>query len=395
MDQKLDLSLPAVPPAPAGERIETHARGLAGLIAAQESAVVYHRSDRLTAMVIVINGRVVDAVSESRTEVLKGVDVLDELGDLNIAELQVIGVSPRLARALPVYWRAPGATSEIVSALVKPGRRGAILASSPTHGTGVIVFDERGIVASFRDGSLQAGETIDEIFDDPETVIAPRVEMQAGRQLADLHPTTDVEEPEPEPIADQAPQPTPTEPVPEPVAESHPEPAPSPFGGFGGFTDAPRPGDGPVPSLDPPPMGAFPGTPAAEPAGYGAPAGFQPPEPVAGGYDPGAAGSFAGWNPGAFEQHQPATAPDSPFGAPPVDPQLDQRRQAIVDLLQRELGRHAESVSPPFKTAPTLSALEGAAQALAGQNVRLISPTRMQNLSQQATAIARGEQPPA
>jgi hypothetical protein len=41
-----------------------------------------------------------------------------------------------------------------------------------------------------------------------------------------------------------------------------------------------------------------------------------------------------------------------------------------------------------------MDALEGAAQGLAGETVRLVSSNRMQNLSLQATAIARGEQPP-
>jgi hypothetical protein len=86
--------------------------------------------------------------------------------------------------------------------------------------------------------------------------------------------------------------------------------------------------------------------------------------------------------------------PSSPYGPPAAEAELEQRRRAIVDLLQRELGRHAESVSAPFRTAPTLDALEGAAQGLARETVRLVSSNRMQNLSLQATAIARGEQPP-
>jgi hypothetical protein len=35
MDQKPELSLPAVPPPPNGERVEIRARGLAGLTTAQ------------------------------------------------------------------------------------------------------------------------------------------------------------------------------------------------------------------------------------------------------------------------------------------------------------------------------------------------------------------------
>jgi hypothetical protein len=343
MDQKLDLSLPAVPPRPTGDPIEVRARGLAGLIAGQESAVVYHRSDRLTSMVVVLNGRVVDAVAQTATEVIKGLDVLDELGDVPVADLEVIAVAPRLARAIPVYWRAPGATKELVGALVQPGRRGAVLASSPTHGTGIIVFDERGIVASFAEGEMREESAIDEILDDPATVIAPRVEPRAGQKPVDLHPAEVA--PEPAPVAPG--------PAPAPAPPSQFEAAPAAGGQAGQFQP-----------------------PAISPASpYGAPG-----------------DAFGAWGPSDFVSPSVPTA--SPYGAPAAASQLDQRRQAIVDLLQRELGRHAESVSAPFRNAPTLEALQGAAQALAQETVRLISPTRMQNLSLQATAIARGEQPP-
>ncbi|MGH7921919.1 MAG: nucleoporin [Candidatus Dormibacteraceae bacterium] len=375
MDEKLDLSLPAVPPAPAGERIEPHARGLAGLIAAQESAVVYHRSDRLTAMVIVLNGRVVDAVAETRTEVVKGVDVLDELGDLAIAELQVIGVPSRLARALPVYWRAAGANREIVDALVRPGRRGAVLASSPAHGTGVIVFDERGVVASFVDGEMR-DEAIDLILDDPATIIAPRAEPQHGRKPVDLRPTQVEDEPQPAAqvaAAELEPQPEPVPETPQPLATAHE--ATMPADNPAAADPAPsNPGNSAVPSF---------GNPPQVPSGGGFP---QPPE-----VNP--APSFGGWSTPGFGENDPTAPAPSPFGSAPVEAQLDGRRQAIVDLLQRELGRHAESVSAPFKTAPTIDALQGAALALATESVRLISPNRMQNLSRQASAIARGEQP--
>ena len=379
MDQKLDLSLPAVPPPPEGDRIEARARGLAGLIAGQESAVVYHRSDRLTAMVVVLNGRVVDAVAQTKTEVIKGVDVLDELGDLPVGDLQVIAVTPRLARALPVYWRAPGATKELVGSLVQPGRRGAVLASSPTRGTGIIVFDERGIVASFADGQMRDEHVIDEILDDPATVIAPRVEPRPGRKPVDLHPTQ-VDE-EPEPVEEAAREPEQPPPAPEPVgAAAEPQPA-NPF-------ESQPPSGGPHEGFGGPPAG-FPAQPdqgggQQKQAGEFHPPAVSPSSPYG---PPGDA--FGGWGPGTFGQ-----GPTVPVSSPYSDAQLEQRRQAIVDLLQRELGRHAESVSAPFRTAPTLEALQGAAQALARESVRLISPTRMQNLSLQATAIARGEQPP-
>lgn len=391
MDQKLDLSLPAVPPPPDGERIEARARGLAGLIAGQESAVVYHRSDRLTAMVVVLNGRVVDAVAQSKTEVIKGVDVLDELGDVPVADLQVIGVPPRLARALPVYWRAPGATKELVGTLVQPGRRGAVLASSPTRGTGIVIFDERGIVASFADGQMRDEHAIDEILDDPASVIAPRVEPRAGRKPMDLHPGQ-VDE-EPAPVEEEAPEPgpVPARPEPGPVPD-RPEPVSArPEAPPGNPFESRPPGESRYEGFGGRPSGF----PSAPDQGTQAPAGEFHPPAVSPGSPFGSPGDpFGGWGPGSFGQSSPTVPVSSPYGAPGGEPQLEQRRQAIVDLLQRELGRHAESVSAPFRTAPTLEALQGAAQALARESVRLVSPTRMQNLSLQATAIARGEQPP-
>lgn len=362
MDPKPDLALPAVPPAPSGERIEARARGLAGLIAAQESAVIHHQSDRLTAMVIVLNGRVVDAVAQTNTEVVKGVDVLDELAEVPVADLEVIGVSPRLARALPIYWRAPGATRELVGTLVQPGRRGAVLAVSPTHGTGIVVFDERGIVASFVGGEMRE-EAIDELLNDPATVVSPRLEPRPGTKLPDLRPGPVEEEaapaataptaPPPVEAFHQPPTPSPREAVPGAGFESPPS-----AGVYGGFGGAP----------------AYPSQPGDQFGGWG-PSGFAP-----------------ATTPPAAPSPSSAPAPGA-YGAAP-DPQLEQRRQAIVELLEHELGRHAESVSTPFRTAPTVEALQGAAQALAQESVRLISPTRMQNLSLRATAIARGEQPP-
>jgi hypothetical protein len=379
MDQKPELSLPAVPPPPNGERVEIRARGLAGLIAGQESAVVYHRSERLTAMVIVLNGRVVDAVADTNGEVVKGVDVLDELGEVPVAELQVIGVAPRVARALPVYWRAPGATKELVTTLVQPGRRGAILASSPTRGTGIVVFDERGIVASFVNGEVRE-EAIDELLDDPATVIAPRVEARPGGRLMDLHPAEVEEEPElhAPAAAEVAARPAPAAGVPDsppPSAFDAPAPGPDRYAGFAGA-----------------PAAGYPAAP--DPPGYAPPGEFHPPAAGPGSPFGGPGDPFSGWGPSGFAGTGAGAPAPAPYGTPAGEAELEQRRQAIVDLLQRELGRHSESVSAPFRTAPTVDALEGAAQGLAGETVRLVSSNRMQNLSLQATAIARGEQPP-
>lgn len=176
MADKPQAALPAVPPVPHGEQVESKARALATLIASMEGAVIHHRSDRLTAMVIVVEGRVIDAIAETQDGVVKGVEVLDELADVPMTELKVTRVHGRLARVLPAYWRAPGAAREVVQGFLRPGRRGAIAVTAPS-GTGVLLFDEEGVVASYRDGEHSPGtDALEELLDDPQAVISARAD---------------------------------------------------------------------------------------------------------------------------------------------------------------------------------------------------------------------------
>lgn len=172
--------LPAVPPAPRGEQVRSRARGLATLIAGLDSGVIDHRSAELAAMVVVVEGRVIDAIAQTPQAVVKGVDVLDELIEVQVDALQVIRVEPRLAHVLPAYWRAPGAAREIVRSFIRPGRRGAIAVAAPS-GTGVLLFDENGVVASYRDGEQKPGsDALDELLADPDVVLSARTDAPAA-----------------------------------------------------------------------------------------------------------------------------------------------------------------------------------------------------------------------
>lgn len=327
MDAKPELAFPAVPPPPEGDRLEPRARGLAGLIAGLDSAVVYHRSEQLTAMVIVIGGRVVDAIAEGGGEVVKGIEVLDELSDVPVATMQVVGVEPRLARSLPVYWRAPGATREVVEALVRPGRRGAVVVSSYTHGTGMVVFDEKGVIATFLDGE-QREDALEAVLADPDAIVSARAEPQ--------------------------------------TAESGTEPAPDRWRG----------------TPTPEPVGAGPEDYSSSPRSW-----VPPGQPRTAEYAQEYAGSTA-YAPGPTQQYPPPPPDEGADG----NGALEQRKQAILDLLQRQLGRHAEAVATPFRSATTTEALIEAADGLRGAQVRLVSSSTLQSLAQEAGSIARGDQ---
>jgi hypothetical protein len=197
-DAARPAALPAVPPVPLGERVQPKARGVATLIAGLESAVIDHQSDDLRAMVVVVNGKVIDAVAETRDGVVKGIEVLDELADLGVNDLKVTRVEARLAQVIPAYWRAPGASREVIQSFIRPGRRGAIAVTAP-RGTGVLLFDEKGVVASYRDGAQQpGGSALDELLDDPDVVLSARSDAMppgASEAAATEHPPAQAEPP--------------------------------------------------------------------------------------------------------------------------------------------------------------------------------------------------------
>jgi hypothetical protein len=204
---------------------------VATLIAGLESAVIGHQSNELRAMVVVVNGKVIDAVAETREGVVKGIEVLDELADLGVNDLEVTRVEARLAQVIPAYWRAPGASREVIQSFIRPGRRGAIAVTAP-RGTGVLLFDEKGVVASYRDGAQQpGGSALDELLDDPDVVLSAR---------SDAMPPGAFESPAEQPPAQaEAPPPRPQAPPEQPQGggfqparppQPPPGPAARPFG---------------------------------------------------------------------------------------------------------------------------------------------------------------------
>lgn len=248
-DEAKQAALPAVPPVPLGERVQPKARGVATLIAGLESAVIDHQSESLRAMVVVVNGKVIDAVAETRDGVVKGIEVLDELADLGVSDLQVTRVEARLAQVIPAYWRAPGASREVIQSFIRPGRRGAIAVTAP-RGTGVLLFDEKGIVASYRDGAQQpGGSALDELLDDPDVVLSARSDaMPPGSSENATEPPPQTQnqqhhlEPPARPQAPLEPPPSSGFPPARPPQPPQQGPAPRPFG------PPPAPNAGPPPA---------------------------------------------------------------------------------------------------------------------------------------------------
>jgi hypothetical protein len=205
-----------------------------------QSAVINYRSEELDAMVVMLEGRVTDAIGETPRGVTKGIEVLDELASIEVNSLEVIKVDSRVARALPAYWRASGAAREVVQSFIQPGRRGAIVVNAP-GGTGVMLFDEEGVVASYRDGeSKPGGDALDELLADPNVVLSARADAMPQRSASLTSPNTGGERPAPAPTAPPRPAPTP------PPARP-PQPATSPI--------PPPPPTGPPPGMPPAPTG--------------------------------------------------------------------------------------------------------------------------------------------
>jgi hypothetical protein len=337
-DAKPSAALPAVPPAPRGERVQPTARGLATLIAGLDSAVLSHRSEGISALVIVLEGRVIDAVAEAGRGVVKGVEVLDELTEVEVGALEVTRVEPRLARVLPAYWRAPGAAQEVVQSFIRPGRRGAIAVAAP-GGTGVLLFDEQGIVASYRDGEHKPGTgALDELLADPNVVLSPRADAMPATQ----GPSTDGRST----TAAQAPPPPPsTAPAPPPSVSPPPQAPPQ--------RPEPRP---PLSQQVPPP-----------------PLRTGPPPPP-----------------------QPGPPPPPPPGRPPLSAEgspVEARRQEIVELVRARLQRLAGPVEEPFQNAKSIDDLLAASERVRTMQLRMVNPLTLQGIAEDAAAIARGERP--
>jgi hypothetical protein len=151
--------LPVLPPVPAGPEPFFRARGLAALIAALDDAIISQRAPAGDAIVVVVGGRVLDAIAVAAGRPpLVGLEALNVLGPADPANLRAAAVDRRLALALPCYWREADRLPPIsarwvdpaglVQAMIRPGRRGAIILRSPID-LGVVLFDEAGLVAAY------------------------------------------------------------------------------------------------------------------------------------------------------------------------------------------------------------------------------------------------------
>jgi hypothetical protein len=187
--------LPVLPPVPAGPEPFFRARGLAALIAALDDAIISHRAPTGDAIVVVVGGRVLDAIAvPAGRPPLVGLDALNVLGPADSANLRAAAVDRRLALALPSYWREadrlpPISThwidaTRLIEAMMRPGRRGAAVLRSPTD-LGLVLFDEGGLIGAYSQSRPEPGglNTIAPLLASGETVIHARIADagQAGR----------------------------------------------------------------------------------------------------------------------------------------------------------------------------------------------------------------------
>ena len=185
--------LPVLPPVPAGPEPYFRARGLAALIAALDDAVISYRAPTGDAIVVVVGGRVLDAVAvPAGRQPLIGLEALNALGPADSPYLRAAAVGRRLALALPSYWREPDRLAPIstrwvdgagmVEAIVRPGRRGVVVLRSPTD-LGVILFDEGGLVAAYSQGRPEPGglQVLAPLLTDTETTIHGRIADASGQ----------------------------------------------------------------------------------------------------------------------------------------------------------------------------------------------------------------------
>lgn len=190
--------LPVLPPVPAGPEPFFRARGLAALIAALDDAIISYRAATGDAIVVVVGGRVVDAIAvPAGRPPLVGLEALNVLGPAESANLRAAAVERRLALSLPSYWREPDRLPPIparwvdpaglVAAMIRPGRRGAIVLRSPTD-LGVVLFDESGVVGAYSQSRPEPGplDTVSALLAGAETVVHARIADASGQ--ADGHP---------------------------------------------------------------------------------------------------------------------------------------------------------------------------------------------------------------
>lgn len=179
--------LPVLPPVPAGPEPFFRARGLAALIAALDDAIISHRAPTGDAIVVVVGGRVLDAIAvPAGRPRLVGLEALNALGPSDSANLRAAAVDRRLALALPSYWREadrlPPISSHwvdparLIEAMMRPGRRGAAILRSPID-LGLVLFDESGLIGAYSQARPEPGglDTVAGLLANAETLIYARI----------------------------------------------------------------------------------------------------------------------------------------------------------------------------------------------------------------------------
>ncbi|HYW25294.1 MAG TPA: hypothetical protein VE953_14090 [Terriglobales bacterium] len=204
--------LPILPPVPAGPEPFFRARGLAALIAALDDAIISHRAPTGDAIVVVVGGRVVDAIAVAAGRPpLVGLEALNVLGPADSANLRAAAVERRLALSLPSYWREADRLAPVparwvdpaglIEAMIRPGRRGAIVLRSPTD-LGVVLFDESGLIGAYSQSRPEPGplDTIAALLTNAETVVHGRIADASGQADEQAQAREDRVEALPDPI---------------------------------------------------------------------------------------------------------------------------------------------------------------------------------------------------
>jgi hypothetical protein len=179
--------IPVLPPVPAGREPFLRARGLAALIATLDDAVISHRGPAGDAIVVIVGGRVLDAISvPAGRPPLIGLEALNALGPADSSNLRASTLDRRLALALPSYWREQDRLPPIaarwvdpvglVESIVRRGRRGVALLRSSSD-LGLAFFDESGLVAAYSEARPEPGglEVLAPLMADADTIVQARI----------------------------------------------------------------------------------------------------------------------------------------------------------------------------------------------------------------------------
>jgi hypothetical protein len=192
-------ALPDLPPVPAGPEPFFRARGLAALIAALDDAVISHHGASGDAVIVVVGGRVLDAVATLPGQPLVvGLDALNAIGSTDAQTMRAATVDRRLALALPSYWREPDRLPPIpvrwvdpaglVEAIVRKRHRGVVALQSASD-LGLALFDESGLVGAYSQRQPHPGglDVLAGVMASADTVLHARIADAAGHPVDDVN----------------------------------------------------------------------------------------------------------------------------------------------------------------------------------------------------------------